>query len=312
VIFFLSKAFDETQRLRPPFYLEGDSLLWCSLQSKYYALSSPFPLYTYSDHMPLRWMEKTGKGPISSFIIEHLSEFDTVHQYIQGKNNTLPDSCSRYPMLGPKMLATRGLANSVAEMLRRLPFRLKYAKLVHYHGGKQNAELREALKDWFERVSALQPVAPPTSKGEPAPAELAMLIPRCEVAPVALARYLLSSVPFALLMPVDLLSMASAPNVFPRSPHDEIAARFAKAEKVTILATQMTWVLGNMEDCHPVEIFSNTLRTPAPVTGFGYLAQPDEGGNTRAILPDHELDEVEGTVPRTLEAWVRAQKLDLT
>jgi hypothetical protein len=116
-------------------------LLWCTLKSKYYALSSLYPLYTYSDHMPLKWMEKTEKGPISSFILEHLSEFDTVHQYIQGKVNTLPDACSRYPMLGPKRLATRGLANSVAEMLRRLPARLKEAKLVHYHGGKQNAEL---------------------------------------------------------------------------------------------------------------------------------------------------------------------------
>ena len=56
VIFFLSKAFDETQRLQPPFYLEGDSLLWCTLKCKFYALSSPFPLYTYSDHMPLKWM----------------------------------------------------------------------------------------------------------------------------------------------------------------------------------------------------------------------------------------------------------------
>jgi hypothetical protein len=28
VIFFISKAFDEIQRLKPPFYLEGDSLLW--------------------------------------------------------------------------------------------------------------------------------------------------------------------------------------------------------------------------------------------------------------------------------------------
>ncbi len=73
VIFFISKAFDDTQRLRPPFYLEGDSLLWCTLKTKYYALSSRFPLNTYSDHLPLRWMEKTGKGPISSFILEHLS-----------------------------------------------------------------------------------------------------------------------------------------------------------------------------------------------------------------------------------------------
>ena len=113
----------------------------------------------------------------------------------------------------------------------------------------------------------------------------------CEVAPVALARYLLSAVPFALLMPVDLLAMASAPNVFRQSPHDEIAARFAKAGKVTILATQMTWVLGNMDDCHPVEIFSNTLRTPAPVTGFVYYEQTDARGNTGAVLPDEELDD---------------------
>jgi hypothetical protein len=66
-----------------------------------------------------------------------------------------------------------------------------------------------------------------------------------------------------------------------------------------------------MDDCHPVEIFSNTLRTPAPVTEFAYFEQPDERGNTRAFLPDDELDEVEGTVLRTLEAWVRAQKLGL-
>jgi hypothetical protein len=104
------------------------------------------PLYTYSDHMPLNWMEKTEKGPISSFILEHLSEFETIHQYIQGSVNTLPDACSRYPMLGPKRLATRGLANSVTEMLRRLSPRLKESQLVHYHGDKQNAELRVALQ----------------------------------------------------------------------------------------------------------------------------------------------------------------------
>ncbi len=45
---------------------------------------------------------ETEKEPISSFIVENLSEFETIHQYIQGKNNMLPDSCSRYPMLGPK------------------------------------------------------------------------------------------------------------------------------------------------------------------------------------------------------------------
>ncbi len=88
--------------------------------------------------------------------------------------------------------------------------------MVHYHGGKQNAELREALKNWFLHVSALQPVTPP-SKDKPLAADLAVLTPRCEVAPVALVRYLMSTVHFALLMPVDLLAMASTPNA-PLSP----------------------------------------------------------------------------------------------
>jgi hypothetical protein len=173
-------------------------------------------------------------------------------------------------------------------------------------------ELRESLKDWFAHVSALQSVSPPT-KNEPAPADFAVFIPRSEVSPAVLARYLmLSSVPFALLVPVDLLALASAPNIFRQAPHADIAARFAKAGKITILATQMTWVLGNLEDCAPVEMFAASLRTPAPVTGFGHAAQPNPNGDgsTRAILSPADLDEIEGTVARTLESWVRAQKTD--
>jgi hypothetical protein len=116
----------------------------------------------------------------------------------------------------------------------------------------------------------------------------------------------MSKIPFALMMPVDLLTMAYAPSVFKGSPHEEIAARFQEAGKLTILATQMVWVLGNIEDCHPVEIFANTLRTPAPVTGFGSRRDSGEQTETRAILTNDDLDDVEGTVPRTLEAWVRA------
>ncbi len=130
-----------------------------------------------------------------------------------------------------------------------------------------------------------------------------MRLPRSEVSPLALARYLLSAVPFALLIPVDLLAMAYAPNLFRLSPHEEIAARFAKAGKITILATQMTWVVGNLEDCHPVEIFASAIRTPAPVTGFG--SRTYSSGETPTPLDEADLEEVEGTVPRTLEAWAK-------
>jgi hypothetical protein len=212
--------------------------------------------------MPLNWMDKSEKGPISSFIIENLSDIDTIHQYIQGKVNTIPDSCSRYPMLGPKQLATRGFTNSVDEMLRRLPVSYRQADLVHFHGGRNNAELRQALRGWFLKASALLPVSPP-KLSPPLPADIAILIPRCEVGPLALAQYLLASTPFALLLPVDLLTIAYSPKLHRSIPCALVEERFHKAGKITILETQMTWVLGT---CRTVPLWRHfrTLFAPPP------------------------------------------------
>jgi hypothetical protein len=303
VILFLSKAFNETERLKPPFYLEGDSLLWGTHKCRYYAVSSPYPLYTYSDHMPLNWMNKTEKGPISSFIIERLSDIETIHQYIPGRLNTIPDSCSRFPMLGPKTLETRGYKNSVEEVLQRLPAKLKGSTIVHFHGGKQTSELRAILKVWVTNVSALTPFSPPRF-GPPPTSDIAVMTPRSEIAPVMLATYLLSNVPFVLLLPVDLVDAARKPNIFAGAPHEEIAERLKRAGKLTILQAQMIWIIGNLPDCAPVETFSARLRTPAPVTGFRHPL-PGEPGET-----EDELDLVEGAVPRTLEAWAHAQQAD--
>jgi hypothetical protein len=238
VIFFIFKAFNETQRVKHPFYLEGDALLWATDKSRYYALSSPYPPHTYSHHMPLNWMHKTEKGPISSFIIERLAEIDTVHQYVQGKLNTLPDACSRFPMLGPRDLAPRGYTHSVEELLRRLPVAMKDADVVHFHDGRNNAELRATLKLWFRKVSSLLPHTPPRS-GSPPAADVAIMTPRCEIAPITAALYLMSDVPFALLLPVDLLAQVRKPGLYPGSPHAQIALRLEKAGKVTILDAQM-------------------------------------------------------------------------
>ncbi len=148
-------------------------------------------------------------------------------------------------------------------------------------------------------VSALQPVAPP-SKTEPLAANLAILLPRCEVAPVALARYLLSDVLFALLMPVDLLAIASAPNLYRQSPHAEIAARFAKARKITILANQMTWIIGNLDDCHPLEMFANALCIQSSSRRAASSAVAAQSPNeSSSFCARTQASIVRGTVPLT-------------
>jgi transposase InsO family protein len=255
--------------------------------------------------MPLNWMVKTEKGPISSFIIERLSEIHTIHQYIPGKLNSIPDSCSRFPMLGPKLMETRGYANSVEEVLKRLPASLKAAATVHFHGGKQSTELRAALKLWFDNVSALTPLNPPRD-GKPPPADVAILTPRCEIAPVVLAVYLLSDVPFALLLPVDLLDVVRRPNIFPDSPQEDLARALERSGKLLILQSQMTWVLGNLPGCNPTEIFAARLRTRAPAVG-SILPEP-------VVVADQSKDPegglAAGQLPRTLEEWATAQQDD--
>jgi hypothetical protein len=196
IIQFLSKSWTETQRNRPPFYLEADALLWAQEKCKFYALSSRFPFYTHSDHSPLMWMQKSEKGPVSKFIIENLSELTTIHQHICGPQNSIPDSASRCPMLGPKRLAPTRLAHSVQELLSRLPAELKSVSIVHAHAGSDAVDIRRIIQSWRSASGSVLAVAPPRD-GSPAAADLAIMIPRVEAAPVALASHLLSTIPFA-------------------------------------------------------------------------------------------------------------------
>ena len=297
IIAFFSKAWTEAQRLRPPFYLEADSLLWSTNEVKFYALSSKFPLYTYSDHMPLSWMKKSEKGPVSQFLVEQLSELETEHQYIQGHLNAVADAASRYPLLGPKRLAPRGLSHSVKQVLARLPEAFKAAKLIHVHAGTYTADLKLIVQEWISgNKGNVLPVAP-TKKGPPADADLAIMIPRPEDSPVTLALYLMSSMPFAILVPNDLLSESFADKIYPEANAAAIKLRFQEAGKLQLLVTQMTWVIGNVPTYKAIEMFSQQLRTEAPITGTGVPNFESSG----------TFDE---PVPTSVEEWIVEQQRD--
>jgi hypothetical protein len=139
----------------------------------------------------------------------------------------------------------------VEEVLRHLPIALKVARLVHFHGGRHNEELRAALRIWVEKVGSLTPLNPVRS-GTPPPADIAIMTPRCEVAPVILAVYLLSDVPFALLLPVDLLDQTRSPGIFADARIEEVSRRLEIAGKIVLLEAQM--VIGNLPGCHPLAL----------------------------------------------------------
>jgi hypothetical protein len=131
VIAWFSKTWSDADRKRAPFYLEADALLWGLSKCRFWAMSSPFPLCASSDHLPMKWVRRCEKGPVSSFTIEPLADIQWVHSYIKGPDNTLFDALSRCPLLGPRVLAPTGLSHAVSTLLDYLPPSLRTAtKLI--------------------------------------------------------------------------------------------------------------------------------------------------------------------------------------
>jgi hypothetical protein len=123
------------------------------------------------------------------------------------------------------------------------------------------------------------------------------VIPRPESAPVTLALHLSSPVRFAVLLPVDLLEQVCSPWLCPDAPHEEIKRRFRAAGKITLLSAQMTWVIGNIPSCAPIETYSNAIVTAAP-----------SPGSSSTVAAETFAD----SAPQTVENWIHAQHNDPT
>jgi transposase InsO family protein len=179
----------------------------------------------------------------------------------------------------------------VLEALLRLPAELKDAKVVvHVHAGTYPTDLKVIVQAWVSgNKGNLQAVAP-AKKGVPAESDLAVLVPRPEDSPVTLALYLLSAIPFAVLVPNDLISESFACKIFPGADITEIKKRFADAGKLQIL-------VGNVPSYKAIEMSSQTLRTSAPITG-------DETVSSVAV------DTFDEPVPTTVEEWIAEQQRD--
>jgi transposase InsO family protein len=234
--------------------------------------------------------------------VEQLSELETEHQYIQGHLNAVADAASRYPLLGPKRLAPRGLAHSVQEVLSRLPEDFKSSLKINVHAGTYTADLKLIVQSWiFGNKGNVQAVAP-TKKGYPAEADLSIMIPRPEDSPVTLALYLMSTLPFAVLVPNDLLSESFADKIYPEANAAAIKLRFQAAGKLQILVTQMTWVVGNIPQYTAIEMFTQTLRTTAPITGSASQDPPNQSSDLN--------DTFDEPVPTLVEEWITEQTKD--
>ena len=251
---------------RPPFYLEADALLWGLDITRFWSLSSPFPLYAQSDHLPLKWVKHSEKGPVSAFQIERLSDVDWVHSYVPGPSNH-QDSYSRYPMLGPRQLAPLGLEHSITDLLGRLPDRLKDATTVQVFTGRSTAQMARQVQQWKRTTKPImQRAISPTRK--PRPVDFVIAQPAAGDSPRVVAQLLQSSTPFAILLPTDLAPQVKDPNLWQGTEFDIQAdqKQYSALGKIVYLDTDLMWLIGNIPELEgSAEVFNDELSSPAPL-----------------------------------------------
>ncbi len=239
-----SKTWSDDDRKRAPFYLEADTFLWGLARSRFYALSSPYPLYAYSDHLPLKWVRKCDKGPVSAFTLEQLSDISWVHTYIPGPQNILYDGLSRYPLLGPRVLAPIGITQAVSTLLDHLPDSFRDAPKLRVFAPPHTQRLAQQIQAWRRPTNPID--TPSFTHRSPLPADtsLAIAVPLPEDAPRIAARLLTTSIPFAVLLPAELASRIADADHFPDQL--DITSLYAQGGKIMYLDSEQLWFIDNI------------------------------------------------------------------
>jgi len=107
---------------KPPYHREAKAWMNGMEKSMPFAQASPHALLTYTDHSPLTWIKHTsGKGPVSQFVLDTMSEVDYKMHYIKGEENTIADALSRFPTLGPRQLQRTGMKPAIDGLLANHP-----------------------------------------------------------------------------------------------------------------------------------------------------------------------------------------------
>ena len=286
-IAWFSKTWSDADRKRAPFYLEADTLLWGLAKCRFWALSSPFPLYASSDHLPLKWIRKCEKGPVSEFTVEQLSDIQWIHSYVPGPENSLFDALSRYPLLGPRVLAPVGLSDAIAHLLDSLPDSLKDARLTRVFAPPHTQKVAQQVQAWRRPTNPID-IHSLTHRTSPAPdTGLIIAVPRVEDAPRITARLLTTSIPFAVLLPSDLAPRIADANQFDDQP--DLQNAYNETGKIMFLDSDQIWIIGNVPDLLLFHrIYSQVLLRPAPLlTTFANTLHPN--------------------LPTTLDEWKHAQ-----
>jgi len=249
-------------RKSPPYYKETKAWMNGITKARLYADAHPMAIKCITDHIPMTWVKNTtGKGPVSQFILDNLSNIDYTIEYRPGKLLVEADAVSRYPCLGPRILSDEGKQEALKTLFQSLPRSFTPQGRLWVNSGKDTQLARETMQQWQFEIKQDKPRVPLTDS--PSPGKIAntsyafaVFAPDAKLATQALDAALTKKAPFACLLPISLVGMAATN----QANKDLLQA----ATKIVLLDPEMVWIVHNIPGFNRHQVHARTIHRMEP------------------------------------------------
>ena len=307
VIKMWSKQWDtEAWVKKPPYHKEAKAWMNGMTLAMPYAICNPFPVQCWTDHTPLTWVKHTsGKGPVSQFIIDTLSQVDYTMNYIKGEENEVADALSRFPMLGPQKLIRTGLANTLDVLLATILQSDIDTTKIWFDAQKDTRFLLPNLYDWCEGRKTMNPEGYKpiahcyqdrlsVSKITKLKYTLGIWAPPADMICRQTRAALNHDTPFACLIPSDLIDQLGVDPQGKLLPL--IKEKVERANKICFLSAGLTWLIHgiNIKGQYKNVYVNNRI---TPEIELDLLMKHLKDSNLAPPLPNH----------KTRADWIREQ-----
>jgi hypothetical protein len=243
-ILFISKKLNETQKKWPIYIKEAWGIIVGVKRVMHYIMCSNHPLKILTDHKPLKFLHHAKSPVVERWVIQYLTEVDWMIEYVKGALHWEADFPSRIPCLSPGVPTDPGNALCLRLLLTAIP-----------------VEGQDVIVFTFVPPPVLRPVLAQvrplsveflstTDKSLMREWKRAIVIPTAERAPLIARKLFKKDLPFAILLPTDLVHY-----IYTRNDEVDVGMR-KKVEgtmKIVFMEDNLVWLCHGLNmDTHKV------------------------------------------------------------
>ena len=278
----------EAWHKKPPYHREAKAWMNGMTAALPYTVCNPFPVQCWTDHSPLQWIKHTsGKGPVSQFIVDTLSQVDYEMHYIKGEDNFVADGLSRFPMLGPQKVRRAGLENMIHVLLSAILKSKVDTTRIWFDARKDTKFLVSHIYDWNHARKGMASVKHNSiktcyqdslsqSRLKKLKYTMGIWAPPADKITRQVREALRQKRPFACLIPSDLVNRIAI-NVHGKHLPN-IDKHVQATRKITFLTAGLTWLI------HGISIDDNCKQV--------YASNRVTDPTIDRVTPEYELDEL--------------------